>query len=153
MAEGAASPAKLLRSALPWLNSTSGLRTLRHETEELRESRATLTARAAKLASDIEHIDATCLNDLGAEAITLREDLTIARIEGDALHTEEEESRALKQKLEAMGPVNMMALEEYNETVTRHSFLENAAQGSARLHREHPSLYQGDRRRLPHEVR
>ena len=23
-----------------------------------------------------------------------------------------------------MGPVNMMALEEYNETVTRHSFLE-----------------------------
>ncbi len=31
---------------------------------------------------------------------------------------------SLKQKLEAMGPVNMMALEEYNETVTRHSFLE-----------------------------
>ena len=27
-------------------------------------------------------------------------------------------------RLEAMGPVNMMALEEYNETVTRHSFLE-----------------------------
>ena len=46
------------------------------------------------------------------------------RIEGDDLHTQEEESRALKQKLEAMGPVNMMALDEYNETVTRHSFLE-----------------------------
>jgi chromosome segregation protein len=100
------------------------LRTLRHETEALREQRAALTARAAKLASDIEHIDATCLNDLGIEAMTLREDATIARIEGDALHTEEEESRALKQRLEAMGPVNMMALEEYNETVTRHSFLE-----------------------------
>jgi chromosome segregation protein len=100
------------------------LRTLRHETEALREQRAALTARAAKLASDIEHIDATCLNDLGTEAITLREDSSIARIEGDALHTEEEESRALKQRLEAMGPVNMMALEEYNETVTRHSFLE-----------------------------
>ena len=100
------------------------LRTLRHETEALREQRATLTARAAKLASDIEHIDATCLNDLGSEAITLREDQTIARIEGDSLHTEEEEARALKQRLEAMGPVNMMALEEYNETVTRHTFLE-----------------------------
>jgi len=100
------------------------LRTLRHETEALREQRATLTARAAKLASDIEHIDATCLNDLGTEAITLREDQTIARIEGDSLHTEEEEARALKQRLEAMGPVNMMALEEYNETVTRHTFLE-----------------------------
>ncbi len=41
------------------------LRTLRHETEELREQRADLTARAAKLASDIEHIEATCVNDLG----------------------------------------------------------------------------------------
>jgi chromosome segregation protein len=111
-----------LRTAMAELDQR--LRTLRHETEELRESRAALTARAAKLASDIEHIDATCLNDLGTEAITLREDATIVRIEGEALHTEEEESRALKQRLEAMGPVNMMALEEYNETVTRHSFLE-----------------------------
>jgi chromosome segregation protein len=124
IAEGArlTSEAAELRTAMAELDQR--LRTLRHETETLREQRAALTARAAKLASDIEHIDATCLNDLGAEAITLREDATIARIEGDALHTEEEQSRALKQKLEAMGPVNMMALEEYNETVTRHSFLE-----------------------------
>ena len=111
-----------LRTAMAELDQR--LRTLRHETETLREQRAGLTARAAKLASDIEHIDATCLNDLGAEPITLREDDTIIRIEGDELHTQEEESRALKQKLEAMGPVNMMALEEYNETTTRHSFLE-----------------------------
>ena len=100
------------------------LRTLRHETEALREQRAQLTARAARLASDIEHIDATCLNDLGEEGGMLREDQSIARIEGDDLHTQEEESRSLKQRLEAMGPVNMMALDEYNETVTRHGFLE-----------------------------
>ena len=111
-----------LRAAMAELDRR--LRTLRHETEELRESRAALTARAAKLASDIEHIEATCLNDLGTEAITLREDQTIARIGGEVLHTEEGEARALKQRLEAMGPVNMMALEEYNETVVRHSFLE-----------------------------
>ncbi len=114
--------AKTLRAAMAELDTR--LRTLRHETEALRESRATLTARAAKLSSDIEHIEATCLNDLAVEAITLRSDESIARIEGDALHIEEEESRALKQKLEAMGPVNMMALEEYNETTERHSFLE-----------------------------
>ena len=119
-----ASPQKPLKLRTAMAELDQRLRTLRHETEALREQRAALTARAAKLASDIEHIDATCLNDLGVEAITLREDQTIARIEGDALHTEEEEARALKQRLEAMGPVNMMALEEYNETVTRHSFLE-----------------------------
>src|SRR6185312_9259775 len=86
-----------LRTAMAELDTR--LRTLRHETEVLREERAGLTARAAKLASDIEHIEATCLNDLAVEAATLREDATIVRIEGDLLHTEEEASRALKQKL------------------------------------------------------
>ena len=124
VAEGArlTAEAGTLRSAMDELDQR--LRTLRHETDALREQRAVLTARAAKLASDIEHIEATCLNDLAVEAVTLREDQSIARIEGDILHTQEEESRALKQRLEAMGPVNMMALEEYNETVTRHGFLE-----------------------------
>jgi chromosome segregation protein len=100
------------------------LRGLRHETEALREQRAELTARAAKLASDIEHIEATCLNDLGAEATVLRDDASIVRIEGEALTVEDEAARTLKQKLESMGPVNMMALDEYNETASRHAFLE-----------------------------
>ncbi len=117
-----AAEASELRARITELSTR--VRTLRHETDALREQRATLGARAAKLASDIEHIDATCLNDLGHEAGTLREDSTIVRLQGDALQTEESESRALKQRLEAMGPVNMMALDEYNETVTRHSFLE-----------------------------
>ncbi|HEX9199096.1 MAG TPA: chromosome segregation protein SMC [Acidobacteriaceae bacterium] len=124
IAEGArlTEAANELRARMAELDAK--LRTLRHETEELREQRANLTARAAKLASDIEHIDATCLNDLGVQASALREDAEIARIEGEALTVEEEAARALKQRLEAMGPVNMMALEEYNETASRHSFLE-----------------------------
>ncbi len=105
------------------------LRALRHETEAVREERANLTARAAKLTSDIEHIEMTCLNELNVEANALREDVGIARIDysqdgGEALTIEDEAARALKQRLEAMGPVNMMALEEYNETATRHTFLE-----------------------------
>jgi chromosome segregation protein len=100
------------------------LRTLRHETEALREQRAGLTARAARLAADIEHIEAACLNDLGLPAIDLRADATITRIEGDVLTFEESESRELKKRLEAMGPVNMMALEEYTESAQRHGFLE-----------------------------
>ena len=124
IAEGTrlSSRAAELRSAMEKLDQR--LRALRHETEALREQRATLAARAARLASDIEHIEITCLNDLGVEAVVLRDDHEIRRIEGEALHTEEDEARALKQRLEAMGPVNMMALDEYNETVTRHRFLE-----------------------------
>ena len=114
--------ASALRAAMSELDTK--LRALRHETEELREQRATLTARAAKLTSDLEHLEATCINDLSVEASALREDESIARIEAEALHEEDEAARALKQRLEAMGPVNMMALEEYTETSTRHEFLE-----------------------------
>ena len=111
-----------LRAAIAELDAK--LRILRHGTEELREQRATLSARAAKLTSDLEHLEQNCLNDLSVEANVLREDATIERIEAEALVTEEEASRALKQKLEAMGPVNMMALEEFHETSERHTFLE-----------------------------
>jgi chromosome segregation protein len=124
LAEGArlTEAAAELRASMSELDTK--LRTLRHHTEALREQRANLTARAAKLASDIEHIDATCLNDLAVEAASLRADDAIPRIEGEALAAAEDESRALKQRLEAMGPVNMMALEEYHETAARHGFLE-----------------------------
>ncbi len=115
--------AKGLRAHLTELDQR--LRSLRSETDLLREQRAQLTARAARLASDIEHTNVTCLNDLGTEPAVLREDTTIERIGGETLARQEEESRALKQRLEAMGPVNMMALEEYNETTQRHAFLEN----------------------------
>ena len=114
--------ASALRAAMTELDTK--LRTLRHETEHLREQRAALSARAAKLTSDLEHLAETCRNDLSVEAATLREDASIARIEADALHSEDEAARSLKQRLEAMGPVNMMALEEFHETSARHTFLE-----------------------------
>ncbi len=100
------------------------LRHLRHETEQMRETRAGLAARVAKLGSDIEHLDQTSRNDLGVEPADLRADAGIAHIQGEALLHEEEQTRVLKGKLEAMGPVNMMALEEYTETTARHGFLE-----------------------------
>jgi chromosome segregation protein len=115
--------ATTLRTTITELDAK--LRTLRHETEALREQRAQLTARAAKLSSDLEHLEATCVADLSLEAATLRTDETIAHLEGEALAAEDEAARGLKQRLEAMGPVNMMALEEYNETAERHGFLES----------------------------
>ena len=114
--------ASLLRASMTELDTK--LRALRHETEELREQRAALSAKAAKLTSDLEHLEQTCVNDLSVEAAELRADEAIARIEGEELQAMDDDSRSLKQKLEAMGPVNMMALEEYTETATRHEFLE-----------------------------
>ncbi len=54
----------------------------------------------------------------------LRADQEIERLAGEALAAEEETCRALRQRIEQMGPVNMMALDEYKETAERHGFLE-----------------------------
>jgi chromosome segregation protein len=43
---------------------------------------------------------------------------------GDELTTEEQACQEMRARLDAMGPVNMMALEEYKETAERHGFLE-----------------------------
>ncbi len=93
-------------------------------TDALREARSERSTRGATLAAELTHLEETCVNDLSVEAVALREDSEIVRVEGETLATEDEACRGLKQKLEGMGPVNMMALEEYKETAQRHEFLE-----------------------------
>ncbi len=114
--------ARLLRVTL--LESEQQLKTLRAETDALRENRSAHAAQAAKLAADLEHLEAACISDLGVEPGELRAQEDITRIEDEALATEDEACRGLKSRLEAMGPVNMMALDEYKEAAERHSFLE-----------------------------
>jgi chromosome segregation protein len=113
--------AKSLRSAIA--ENEQQLKVLRSETDTLREARSERTARSAKLKADIEYMEAACVSDLGIEATALREE-ELTPLEDEALAAEDEICRGLKQKLEAMGPVNMMALEEYKETAERHTFLE-----------------------------
>jgi chromosome segregation protein len=51
-------------------------------------------------------------------------DSTIAIVTGEQLVEEDSAYREMRTRLDAMGPVNMMALEEYKETAERHAFLE-----------------------------
>jgi len=100
------------------------LKTLRTEIDAQRENRSGSSSQAATLAADLRHAEETCIADLGVEAAALRDDSALERAEGEALAAEDQACREMKQKLEGMGPVNMMALEEYNETAQRHEFLE-----------------------------
>jgi chromosome segregation protein len=100
------------------------LKALRTDIDAQRESRGTSSSQAAALAADLRHAEETCMADLGVEAAMLREDSELQRVEGETLAAEDHACREMKQKLEGMGPVNMMALEEYNETAQRHEFLE-----------------------------
>jgi chromosome segregation protein len=96
--------------------------------DRLRENRASLSSELAKLHSDLEYLEASCLAEVNVEAQVLRSDTEIARLTGEDLTAEEETCRGLKQRLEQMGPVNMMALDEYKETAERHGFLQTQRQ-------------------------
>ena len=100
------------------------LKTGRAALDQLRENRAGLSSELAKLHSDLEYLEASCLAEVNVEAQVLRADTEIVRLAGEELAAEEETCRGLKQRLEQMGPVNMMALDEYKETAERHGFLE-----------------------------
>jgi chromosome segregation protein len=92
--------------------------------DHARDRRGELSATAAKLQSDTQYMSETCLNELGIERAALMADTTIAPVSGEQLATEDQLYRDMRAKLEAMGPVNMMALEEYKESAERHAFLE-----------------------------
>jgi chromosome segregation protein len=111
-----------LRSEMSALEQS--LKTLRAEIDAQRESRSAAGSQAATLAADLRHAEETCVADLSVEASVLRGDEALVRIDGETLAAEDQACREMKQKLESMGPVNMMALEEYNETAQRHAFLE-----------------------------
>ena len=101
-----------------------GLRTARQELEATRERRSQLSTTLARLQSDMQHMAETCLQELSLTSEALLSDPSIATIEGEALAQQEELYREMRTRLDNMGPVNMMALEEYKETAQRHEFLE-----------------------------
>ena len=122
LAQKLAAEAQTLRQQLAELETA--LKTNRAALDELREVRGTRQSEVAKLQSDLEHLEASCLTEVNAEASVLRADTEIVHLGGEELTAEEEACRGMKQRLEQMGPVNMMALEEYKETADRHTFLE-----------------------------
>jgi chromosome segregation protein len=121
-AQAFALEAQALRQQLA--NMETQLKTGRAALDQLRDKRASCSTQVAKLRSDLEHLEASCLTEVNVDAHALRADQSIEHIEAVALAVEEETCLTLRQRIEQMGPVNMMALEEYKETADRHGFLE-----------------------------
>jgi chromosome segregation protein len=101
-----------------------GLREARQLLDQARDRRGELSATAAKLQSDAQYLAETCVNELGVQRHELTADTTIPITSGDQLAAEDQTYREMRTRLDAMGPVNMMALEEYKETSERHAFLD-----------------------------
>jgi chromosome segregation protein len=100
------------------------VRSTRQQLDAARDRRGELAATAAKLQSDLQYLADTCLNELGMERAILMADSSIALVTNGELAAEDQAHREMRARLDAMGPVNMMALDEYKETSERHQFLQ-----------------------------
>jgi chromosome segregation protein len=101
----------------------NALRTARQTLTDLREGRNRHEVERARNDSEREHLRAACLGELNVHPEDLMAEQD-APLEGDALAASETQYQEMKSRVEAMGPVNMMALEEYNECEQRFTFLE-----------------------------
>jgi chromosome segregation protein len=98
------------------------LRMARQSLGDLREQRSHTEVERAKNDSDRQHLRETCMSEVNAQP----EDLIAteaAFMSGEELAIAEANYREMKQRIENMGAVNMMALEEYNECEQRFTFL------------------------------
>jgi len=100
------------------------LKQSREVLDQVRDRRGELSAQAARATSDTEHLVETCIQELGQSREDLLAQESLVHQTGDELAATEASYREMRARLDGMGPVNMMALEEYKETAQRHEFLE-----------------------------
>ena len=98
------------------------LRAKRESLDELRANRTQREIEKARNDSDREHLRETCTAEAGAQP----EELIAQQLQlltGEELSASEAAYAGKKERLESMGPVNMMALEEFQECDQRNAFL------------------------------
>jgi chromosome segregation protein len=98
------------------------LRMGRQSLQELREQRNHAEIARARNDSDRQHLRETCMAEVNAQPEDLLATET-AFMSGEELAAAEISYREMKERIESMGAVNMMALEEFNECDQRFTFL------------------------------
>jgi len=101
------------------------LKAAREALDLARDRRGALSAAQARVQADVQHMSETCVQELGQQRDELMADASLPRLPAEDLRNEETALREMRTRLDNMGPVNMMALEEYKETAQRHEFLES----------------------------
>ena len=98
------------------------LRMARQKLGDFREERSKLEIERARNESEREHLRQSCLEELNAQPEDLIAEFP-ALLTGEELRSSDAQYHELKSRIESMGPINMMALEEYNECEQRFDFL------------------------------
>jgi chromosome segregation protein len=98
------------------------LRMARQKLGDFREERSKLEIERARNESEREHLRQSCVEELNAQPEDLIAEFP-ALLTGEELRSSDAQYHELKMRIESMGPINMMALEEYNECEQRFDFL------------------------------
>ncbi|HWZ54480.1 MAG TPA: hypothetical protein VNZ63_00315, partial [Verrucomicrobiae bacterium] len=98
------------------------LRQARQRLGDFREERGKLEIEQARNESEREHLRQSCVEELNAQPEDLIAEFP-ALLTGEELRASDAQYHELKSRIESMGPINMMALEEYNECEQRFDFL------------------------------
>jgi len=98
------------------------LRMARQKLGDFREERSKLEIERARNESEREHLRQSCVEELNAQPEDLIAEFP-ALLTGEELRSSDAQYHELKSRIESMGPINMMALEEYNECEQRFDFL------------------------------
>jgi len=99
----------------------------RQAASDLREERSGIEVARARNESDLGHLREVCASEMNLqpEEVMALEPQPLA---GEALEIAETELRELRARIESMGAVNMMALEEFQQCEERHTFLDRERQ-------------------------
>jgi chromosome segregation protein len=98
------------------------LRMSRQKLGDFREERGKHEIERARNDSEREHLRQSCIEELNAQPEDLIAEFP-ALLSGEELRASDAQYHELKTRIESMGPINMMALEEYNECEQRFGFL------------------------------
>jgi chromosome segregation protein len=98
------------------------LRMARQKLGDFREERGKHEIERARNDSEREHLRQSCIEELNAQPEDLIAEYP-ALLSGEELRAADSQYHEMKSRVESMGPVNMMALEEYNECEQRFGFL------------------------------
>jgi chromosome segregation protein len=103
-------------------NCDEALRELREKVQTAQERRSGVELELVKRQADLKYVDETARKELAAAAADLAAGAETASGESAVLEAEER-YQEVKAKIEALGPVNPQALEEFQEAQQRYDFL------------------------------
>ena len=104
------------------IEGEAGLRERRAGLDAVREQRHQLEVEQARQQADRQHAELALQSEFGLTTEQLLAQVT-ERLDAEAFPQAEARYREIKERLDSIGPVNMMALEEFQECEQRYEFL------------------------------